>query len=164
MDTKRDIRKTEELKLRSVPVRMSDSDLKALSEKCGRSGISVQELFETFVGDLIGGTFYSGSDESMYADQWYERHGFSWMNEDSLLSHILSYGSADTVDDFITAWEERAHFKDHPEELEEDQDQWWEDDIRDTLEGYKGEPTEDDIKSLREWLDEFRKLSEGVAE
>jgi hypothetical protein len=49
-------------------------------------------------------------------------------------------------------------------ELEEDQDQWWEDDIRDTLEGYKGEPTEDDIKSLREWLDEFRKLSEGVAE
>ena len=160
---KRDIRKTEELKLRSVPVRMSDSDLKYLAEKCGRSGISVQELFEVFVGDLINGSFYSGSDESMYADQWYERHGFSWMNEDSLLSHILSYGSADSVEDFLTAWDERAYYKDHPEEIDPE-DQWWEDELTDLLEGYKGEPTEDDIKSLRDWLEEFRKLSDSSEE
>lgn len=159
---KRDIRDHEELKLRSVPVRISDKDLKALAEKCGRSGISIQELFEVFVGDLICGSFYSGSDESMYADQWYERHGFSWMNEDSLLSHILSSGSADSVDEFLTAWDERAYYKDHPEEIEEDQ--WWEDDLRDYLEGYKGDPTEDDIKSLRDWLEEFRKLSDSSEE
>ena len=157
--TKMDIRKTEELKLRSVPVRMSDSDLRALSEKCGRSGITVQELFETFVGDLINGSFYSGSDESMYADQWYDRHGFSWMYEDSLLSHLLRYGSAGSVEDFLTAWDERAYFKDHPEE-EVPEDQWWEEDIRDALEDFKGDPTEDDIKAVREWLEELRKLSE----
>ena len=162
--TKMDIRKTEELKLRSVPVRMSDSDLKALSEKCGRDNISIQELFETFVGDLISGSFYSGSDESMYADQWYDRHGFSWMNEDSLLSHLLRYGSADTVEDFITAWDERAYLRDHPEEVDPEADQWWEDEIKDALEDFKGDPTEDDIKSVREWLEELRKLSGDVAE
>jgi predicted DNA binding CopG/RHH family protein len=46
MDTKRDIRDHEELKLRSVPVRISDKDLRALAEKCGGSGITIQELFE----------------------------------------------------------------------------------------------------------------------
>ena len=160
---KRDIRKTEELKLRSVPVRMSDSDLKYLAEKCGRSGITVQELFEVFVGDLINGSFYSGSDESMYADQWYDRHGFSWMYEDSLLSHLLRYGSAGSVEDFLTAWDERAYFKDHPEE-EVPEDQWWEEDIKDALEDFKGDPTEDDIKSVREWLEEFRRLSDSPEE
>lgn len=159
---KRDIRKTEELKLRSVPVRMSDSDLKYLAEKCGRSGITVQELFEVFVGDLINGSFYSGSDESMYADQWYERHGFSQMYEDSLLSHILSCGSAGYIEDFLTAWDERAYYKDHPEEVPEDQ--WWEGDLTDLLDGYKGEPTEDDIKTVREWLEEFQKLSDSSEE
>lgn len=163
MDTKRDIRDHEELKLRSVPVRISDKDLRALAEKCGGSGITIQELFETFVGDLTGGTFYSGSDESMYADQWYERHGFSWMNEDSLLSHLMRYGSADSVEDFLTAWDERAYYKDHPEE-EVPEDQWWEDDLTDLLDGYKGEPTEDDIKTVREWLEEFQKLSDSSEE
>lgn len=163
MDTKRDIRDQEELKLRSVPVRISDKDLKALSEKCGRSGITVQELFETFVGDLICGSFYSGSDESMYADQWYDRHGFSWMYEDDLLPHLLGWGSADSVDEFLTAWDERAYFKDHPEEIDPE-DQWWEDEIKEALEGFKREPTENDIKCVREWLEEFRRLSDSSEE
>ena len=161
---KTDIRKMDQdLKLRAVPVRIPDDDLRALAEKCGRDGITIQELFEVFVGDLIGGAFYSGSDESMYADQWYDRHGFSWMNEDSLLSHILSYGSADSVDEFLTAWDERAYYKDHPEE-EVPEDQWWEDDLTELLDGYKGEPTEDDIKILRDWTEELRRLSDSSEE
>lgn len=160
METKIDIRKADEnMPLRLVPVRISDKDLKTLAEKCGRDGITVQELFEVFVGDLIGGVFYSGSDEGMYADQWYDRHGFSWMNEDSLLSHILDYGSASAVEDFLDAWDEREYYKSHPEDMDPEEYQWWESDITETLEGFKGVPTEDDIKGLRIWLDEFRRLS-----
>lgn len=158
METKIDIRKADEnMPLRLVPVRISDKDLKILAEKCGRDGITVQELFEVFVGDLIGGVFYSGSDEGMYADQWYDRHGFSWMNEGCLLSHLLEYGSASAVEDFLDAWGERAYYKDHPEEIEEDR--WWEEEIKEALEGFKREPIEDDIKYVRGWLDEFRRLS-----
>ena len=161
--TKRDIRKTEELKLRSVPVRMSDSDLKFLSERCGRDNISIQNLFETFVGDLINGSFYSGSDEWLYANQWYDRHGFgySWDHKESLLSHLLRYGSVDTVDDFITAWDERAYLRDHPEKVDPEAYPWWEDDIKEALEDFKGDPTEDDIKVVKEWLEEFQRLSES---
>lgn len=163
MDTKRDIRDQEELKLRSVPVRISDKDLRDLAEKCGRSGITVQSLFETFVGDLIGGSFYSGSDESSLADQWYERHGFTWMNKEELLPHLLECGSVGTVVEFLEAWDEEAYLKDHPEEADPD-DQWVKDGIKEALEGFKREPTEDDIKCVREWIEEFGRLSDGSEE
>ena len=156
--TKRDFRRNEELKLRTIPVLMSDRDLKRLLVKCGKSNITIQELFETFVGDLVHGTFFSGSDESMYANDWYDRHGFSWIYEDSLLAYLLRYGSPNTVDDFITAWEEREYHKDHPEEYSSKCDRWWDKDIKEALEYFDGEPTEDDIKKTKEWLENYERM------
>lgn len=154
---KRDIRRNEELKLRSIQMNLSDRDLLQLAEKCGRSGISIQDLFEIFVGDLIGGTFYSGSDESVLANQWYERHGFSWMNEGELLSHILKQGDAAEVVDFLESWDEVAYLKDHPDEAGPE-DQWLHDGIEDTLEGFEREVTEEDIKKVREWVNEYGRI------
>lgn len=159
--TKRDIRDHEELKLRSFQIQISDKDLKNLSELCGRSGITIQELFETFVGDFVRGSFYSGSDEAGLIDRWYDRHCFDLVNKDSLLLHILKCGSVDTADDFLTAWDERAYYREHPEEEIPDV-RWWEDEISSILDGYKKEPTEDDVKPVREWLDEYLKIADSA--
>jgi len=154
---KRDIRRNEELKLRSIQMNLSDRDLLQLAEKCGRSGISIQDLFEIFVGDLIGGTFYSGSDESSLADQWYERHGFTWMNEKELLPSLLKRGSLADVVEFLESWDELTYLKDHPDEAGPE-DQWLHDGIEDTLEGFEREVTEEDIKKVREWVNEYGRI------
>lgn len=154
----RDIRKNEELKQRLIPVRISDNELEALAVKCGSDNITIQELFEVFIGDLINGTFYSGSDESDYIDQWYDRHGFSWMDRDTLLSHLLSDGTPDTVDDFITAWDEKMYLKEHPEEVDPETEPWWDIEIEEALEYFEGNPTDDDIKEVKEWLKNYKKL------
>ena len=144
-------KRDQELKLRKISCRITDDDLRALMERCGRNGLKVQDLFEVFIGDLIGGSFYSGSDEGDLADQWFDRHGFSWMDE-SLLKHILERGSADEVDRFVWTWDARK--------VEEDSEEirWMDEDISDILEGWKGDPTEDEIQKLREWLKEYEEL------
>ena len=38
--------------------------------------ILLEKRMESFVGDLVGGTYSNGSDERDYADQWFERCWF----------------------------------------------------------------------------------------
>ena len=109
------------------------------------------------MGDLIGGTFYSGSDESSLADQWYERHGFTWMNEKELLPSLLKRGSLADVVEFLESWDELTYLKDHPDEAGPE-DQWLHDGIEDTLEGFEREVTEEDIKKVREWVNEYGRI------
>lgn len=40
--------------------------------KSGKVGLSIGELFENFVADLICGTHTNGSDERMYIKQWFD--------------------------------------------------------------------------------------------
>jgi len=63
----------ETIRERKITVKLSDADCDRLARKCGEHGLTIGELIENFVGDLVGGTYSNGSDERDYADQWFER-------------------------------------------------------------------------------------------
>lgn len=63
----------ETIRERKITVKLSDADCDRLARKCGKHGLTIGELIENFVGDLVGGTYSNGSDERDYADQWFER-------------------------------------------------------------------------------------------
>ena len=82
----------ETIKKRQIKLELSDEDCDRLERKCGEYGLTIGELIENFVGDLVGGTYSNGSDERMYAQQWFERCWFGMFPEPSLLNHLLSEG------------------------------------------------------------------------
>lgn len=70
--------------------------------KSGKVGLSIGELFENFVADLICGTHTNGSDERMYIKQWFDRCYFSIMPEETFLSYLLEMQEIDSV---LECWE-----------------------------------------------------------
>ena len=82
----------ETIRERKITVKLSDADCDRLARKCGEHGLTIGELIENFVGDLVGGTYSNGSDERDYADQWFERCWFGMFPEPTLLNHLLNFG------------------------------------------------------------------------
>ena len=82
----------ETIRERKITVKLSDADCDRLARKCGKHGLTIGELIENFVGDLVGGTYSNGSDERDYADQWFERCWFGMFPEPTLLNHLLNFG------------------------------------------------------------------------
>lgn len=74
---------------RTMVVKLSDADCEKISILCGRAGLTVSELIEAFIGDLVDGTHSNGSDERDLAEQWYERCGYEMANREHLLYHLL---------------------------------------------------------------------------
>lgn len=58
----------ETIRERKITVKLSDADCDRLARKCGEHGLTIGELIENFVGDLVGGTYSNGSDERDYND------------------------------------------------------------------------------------------------
>ena len=82
----------ETIRERKITVKLSDADCDRLARKCGKHGLTIGELIENFVGDLVGGTYSNGSNERDYADQWFERCWFGMFPELTLLNHLLNLG------------------------------------------------------------------------
>mgnify|MGYP006907984167 CR=1 FL=1 len=81
-------------KPKTFSLNLSDADIKQLFLKTGISGITPEELLENFISDLLDGEYSNGSDERMYAQQWFDRCCFDSINENnSFLNYILNeYG------------------------------------------------------------------------
>lgn len=123
----------ETIRERNITVKLSDADCERLVRKCGEHGLTVGELIANFVGDLVGGTYSNGSDERMYADQWFDRCWFGMFPEPTLLNHLLCWGYdpedyLNTLDDIETAIKEKEYLAEHPEEADEEA-QYLDDDI-----------------------------------
>ena len=76
-------------------------DMSNFVEKAGKVGLSVGELLGHFVNDLIGGDYSNGSDERMYAAQWFDRCGFSHFSENTFLKYLLEW---DYLKDVWRVW------------------------------------------------------------
>ena len=56
-----------------IDLRIKNLEFEALSAKCFEKEITVHKLISDFISDLICGENSGGSDERMYADQWFGR-------------------------------------------------------------------------------------------
>lgn len=82
--------------------------MKRLAEKSGEDGLTISELLENFIGDLVNGTYSNESDERMYAEQWYQRCWFAMFSDDTFLKFLLLWGD---LDDFIDLMNEMESSK-----------------------------------------------------
>jgi hypothetical protein len=156
----------EKEKERVIKFNMSDVDCERLVRKCGEHNITVGELIENFVGDIIGGTHSNGSDERMYAQQWFERCWFGMFPEPTLLNHLLCFGYdpedyLDTLDNIETAMKEKEYLAEHPEEADEEAQYLdddiadWQEEIKDMRENWKpeNEPNmEEELALIKKWV------------
>ena len=152
-----------------ITVKLSDADCDRLARKCGEHGLTIGELIENFVGDLVGGTYSNGSDERDYADQWFERCWFGMFPESTLLNHLLCWGYdpkdyLNAMDNIETAKEEKKYLEEHPEEADEEEASYLDDDIADWEEELKDmradwkpekEPNmNEEIELIKKWVKE----------
>ena len=60
----------ETIRERKITVKLSDADCDRLARKCGEHGLTIGELIENFVGDLVGCARleYTGKDTAKVMD------------------------------------------------------------------------------------------------
>lgn len=66
----------ETIRSRTIEVKLSDADVKRISEKAAAHGLTVGELIENFIGDLVCGTYSNGSDEMQKGTPYSVRRSF----------------------------------------------------------------------------------------
>lgn len=127
----------ETIREKKITVKLSEADCDRLARKCGEHGLTIGELIENFVGDLVGGTYSNGSDERDYANQWFERCFFGMFPEETLLNFLL-YRGYDVYDDFLeiiddieTGYAELEDYRKDPSVFDEEEIEFLKNDIED---------------------------------
>lgn len=100
---------------RNIVLKLPNEDVENLCAKAARADLTVSQLLENFVYDLVHSDRANGSDERMYANQWFDRCGFSFSFSQTFLVYLIEWGEVDTA---IEMWEELEDYKDM-EELDE---------------------------------------------
>lgn len=86
---------------------LSDADVIRIFEKAASVGLTVEQLLENFVGDLVDGTYSNGSDERMHAVQWFDRCGFRYLEDYTFLRFLIDRGAVDEVINLCSDIEEK---------------------------------------------------------
>lgn len=161
---------------RNIIVKLNDEECRRLIEKCGEHGLTVGELVENFICDLVGGDRTNGSDERMYAGQWFDRCWFGSFPEDTLLRHLLYEGF--DPEDYVKALDgieedenDLQDAQEHPENYDKEDLEYLQSDIeewQDELTRMKAdwhpdqEPDMDkQLRIIKKWIEEKLKL-QGV--
>lgn len=130
-------------------ITLSEDDFNALVNKSLYVGMTAADLIQAFINDLIDGADTHGSDERMYADQWFNRCNFNLASDNYLLQ---SLGNLDSVEEFINLHKYIAEalnkLKDF--EAEEPGSFWTEEDIKNNIDGLN-----QDIAFWKEQIDDY---------
>jgi hypothetical protein len=145
-------KESETIKDRTLVLKLSDADCDRILQKAASHGMTVSGLLESFIGDLVDGTFTNGSDERYLAEDWFNRCGFERDDKRTLLWHLLEQNA--DLENFIELYEENEEYKSHPEEFEEQREE------------YEMEPgdTFDFEDELQYWLDDWKPSKLSMAE
>lgn len=114
----REITTTED---RTITLKLSDEDCERLFSLCGKRGITVTDLLQHFVEDLVGRTDKSKSEESAYARKYLERCLFDMFPEATLLSLLLNknydvyHDFLGVLDDIDGGYVDLEHYKKYPD-------------------------------------------------
>lgn len=110
---------------RTFTLELTNEDAKAFFEKCYLDETTPAEVLEGFINDLIDGCRTRGSDERLFAKQYYSRCGYGvFLTGDTSFSRFLlrKYGDCalyeirDSLDVLTCAQEDISFYREHPEE------------------------------------------------
>lgn len=156
------------IRARIIRLELSDADVERIWKKAGSVNLTVSQLLESFIGDLVDGTYTNGSDERMYANQWFDRCGFGMFPDKTFLGYLIEYGCLEDVlekwEDIKTAKEELKYAEEHPMKFEADDIEGWKEDLEywqtsldETFEEYKENARDEEVSTLEE---EMKKVIE----
>ncbi|MBM6802923.1 hypothetical protein H6B07_09670 [Mediterraneibacter glycyrrhizinilyticus] len=160
------IEEAETVRERTISVKLSDADCKRVLAAAGQYGMTVGELLEKFIADLVDGTFTNGSDERMYARQWLNRC-LPCITFPTVLGNLVTWQQ--DPEEYLKLFDELAEAREYKKYIEnhkEEYGRYWEEDIReqaDRIEELKGrieefcgpEMNEDrELEMIRRWIKE----------
>ena len=137
LDGEQQKREIETIKERTITVRLSDADCERVFKLCGEHNITVAGLVESFIGDLVGGTYTNGSDERDYARRYFERCWFGLFPEETLLKFLLYMGYEvyddflEVIDDIENGYAKLEDYKKDPSVFDEEEIEFLKTDIED---------------------------------
>lgn len=177
------IKSHEELQKRSVVLELSDKDCDGILGICGAHGITLPELLENFINDLIGGSRSNGSDERAFADQYFSRCLFAIVSEETMLKFLLEfYGpgvAADFVDTYDSIEDAKKDLEDYekdPQKFDKEEIQYAKEDLENWMEEYNSFVSaykeifhldfnaEKEIPIMRKWYEEREALLYNIVE
>ena len=162
---------TQTVKARRLEINLSDADVKRISEKACEYGLTVSELIENFIGDLVCGTFTNGSDERMYAKEWVNRCNFTiskdrafvrflavsgWLSDVLDLLHYIDNcqnNLASDEADLEEAEEIQAEVEDYQDQIKE----YWDAYVLENK-GNQQRNFEEEMEKVREWKANYEQL------
>lgn len=127
----------ETIQERNLTIKLSDADCERIFNLCGEHNISVAELLENFIGDLVSGTHTNGSDERDYARRYFERCWFGMYPKQTLLNWLLNMGYdvysdfLEVIDDIDNGYADLEDYKKDPSVFDEEEIEFLKTDILD---------------------------------
>ena len=108
----------ETLKSRQINLTLSDFEVDSLCREASSRGTTVEEILEDFVGNLVGGYHYRGSDEGRLASEYLDRVIYSFDDDESYLQWLANYGDLEELSRFEIIEEESGDDEDSRDEIE----------------------------------------------
>lgn len=154
---------------RGIVLKLPYEDVESLCAKAARADLTVSQLLENFIYDLVQSDRSNGSDERMYANDWFDRCGFSCCFSETFLQYLVEYGDVDSA---IKIWEEIKYYKDQGE-LEESEKEFVEvltEELEEMFQDYQKEnkepadlTLESGMEKVLKWDKERKELLKGIA-
>ena len=91
------------IRKRKLVLELSDADVDRVRRKAGAAGLTVAELIENFIGDLVKGTYHNRWDAGISAEEWFSRCWFGISPDKTFLRYLTD--EVDLLDEFITQTE-----------------------------------------------------------
>lgn len=165
---------------KNIKIRLSEADCERVARLCGKHGITVPQLLENFIGDLVSGTYSNGSDERDLADQWFNRCWFGMFPDKTLINFLMDdwYHEPESIFELEKDIAENTDLleyliKEQEEEGEDNEEeiealkidiQAWEDELEEIkIDFLKENPSadwEEEVAKLREWYQEKKRFIE----
>lgn len=152
------------IKERNFVLKLSDADVKRFFEKAGGVGLTPTELMQSFIGDLVDGTYSNGSDERDYAQQWFDRCGFEATCACTFLRYLIQY---DALDSIVTQWSDIQMAKQDMADAIESGDEYdevegikadiayWSEDVNKMFSDFKKSNADNEIGTLEEEMEKI---------
>lgn len=81
------------IKDRTLIIKLSDADVLRICKKAGAHNITVAEMVESYLQDLVCGTYTNGSDEREFARSYFNRCPYGSYPENTFLHYLIDWGS-----------------------------------------------------------------------